>query len=112
MKILKNMDNQFLYIVTSYGCNSTPSDMWTPISNIFVNYEHAYAYFLKVAPDLDDEENKAEQYINIKYNAEDITKDYIVIENRVQIAGYGYEENRAKRPKGAVIARVVIRSVN
>ena len=33
----------------------------------------------------------------------------IVIENRVQIAGYGYEYNRAKRPYGAVIARMIIK---
>lgn len=104
------MDNQVVYIVTNYGCNSTPSDMWTPLSKIFVNYEDAYAYFLKTSPDLDDEENKAEQYINNKYNAEDMTKDYIVIENRVQIAGYGYEANRAKRPEGAMIARCIIKN--
>lgn len=103
------MDNQVVYIVTNYGCNSTPSDMWTPESKIFVKYEEAYSYFLKSSPDLDNEENKAEQFINNKYNAEDMTQDYIVIENRVQIAGYGYEENRAKRPEGAVIARTIIK---
>lgn len=104
------MNNQIVYIVTSYGCNSTPSDLWTPKSKIFLNYEDAYSYFLKAAPDLDNEENKAEQYINNKYDAEDMSKDYIVIENRVQIAGYGYEENRAKRPEGAVIAKVIIKN--
>ena len=30
------MDTQIVYIVTIYGCNSTPSDMWTPKSKIFV----------------------------------------------------------------------------
>ena len=104
------MDNQVAYIVTHYGCNSTPSDMWTPQSKIFVNYEEAYSYFLKVSPGLDNEWNKAEQFINNKYNAEDMNKDYIVIENRVQIAGYGYEENRAKRPEGAVISRCIIKN--
>ena len=104
------MDNQVVYIVTKYGCNSAPSDMWIPVSKIFVNYEDAYAYFLKVSPDLDNEENIAEQYINNKYNSEDMTEDYIIIENRVQIAGYGYEANRAKRPEGAVIARAIIKN--
>jgi len=103
------MDNLVVYIVTNYGCNSTPSDMWTPLSKLFTNYEDAYSYFLKASPDLDNEENKAVQFINNKYKAEDMTKDYIVIENRVQIAGYGYEENRAKRPEGALIARCIIK---
>jgi len=105
------MNNQILYMVTSYGCNSTPSDLWTPESKIFFNYEDAYSYFLKVAPDLDNEWNKAEQFVNNNYNSEDITKDYIIIENRVQIAGYHCgEDNCAKRPEGAVIARVVIKN--
>lgn len=104
------MDNQVVYIITSYGCNSTPSDMWVPESKLFVNYEDAYSYFLKAAPDLDNEWNKAVQLINHNYNSEDITKDYVVIENRVQIAGYHCgEPNCAKRPEGTVIAKVVIR---
>ena len=103
------MDTQIVYIVTIYGCNSTPSDMWTPESKIFVNYEDAYSYFLKVAPDLDDESNKAQQFINSK--DKDITKDYIVIENRVHIGGYDCgEDNCAKRPEGAVISRSIIQN--
>ena len=31
------MDNQVVFIVTSYGCNSTPSDMWIPESKLFEN---------------------------------------------------------------------------
>ena len=104
------MDNQVVYIVTIYGCNSTPSDMWIPKSNLFVNYEDAYSYFLKVAPPLDDECNKVKQFINSNYDAENITKDYIVIENRVQIAGYHCDQgNCAKRPSGAVISRSIIK---
>jgi hypothetical protein len=107
------MDNQVVYIVTIYGCNSTPSDMWIPESKLFVNYEDAYSYFLKVAPSLDDEMNIAEQFVNENYNAADITKDYIVIENRVQIAGYHCGDGHccAKRPEGAVIARSIIKNV-
>lgn len=103
------MDNQVIYIVTQYGCNSTPSDMWTPESKLFINYDEAYAYFLEVSPSLDDEYNTAEQFINSKYK-EEITKDYIVIENRVQITGYDCEERYryAKRPQGAVISMCTI----
>lgn len=102
------MNKQFVYIVTIYGCNSTPSDMWIPRSKLFMNYEEAYAYFLKVSPYLDDKNNIAEKFVNPVYNEEDITEDYIVIENRVQIAGYHYGDgNCAKRPVGAVIARSI-----
>jgi len=104
-------DNPFIYIVTLYGCNSSPSDMWTPESKIFVNYEEAYGYFLEVSPSLDDEDNMAERFINGCHKEEqDADKDYIVIENRKQIAGYHFEERGcAKRPAGAVIARSIIR---
>ena len=103
------MDNKIVYIVTMYGCNSTANDMWVPISKLFVNYEDAYSYFLKVAPRLDDECNKAEKSVNTNYNPEDITNDYIVIENIVQSAGYHCNDgNCAKRPYGAVISRSII----
>jgi hypothetical protein len=106
------MDNQIIYIVTIYGCDSSPSAMWIPQSKLFVKYEDAYSYFLKKAPSLDDEWNKAEKYINSSYNPEDITKDYVIIENRVQIAGYHYysEDIYAKRPFGAVISRNIIKN--
>lgn len=104
-----------MYIVTIYGCNSTPSDMWIPQSKLFVNYQEAYSYFLEVSPSLTDEYNIAKQYINSEYKedymglasqlSELLTEGYMVIENRVQIAGY---ENGfcAKRPCGAVIAKI------
>ena len=105
------MDNLVVYIVTTYGCNSSPSDLWTPENRVFVNYDDAYCYFLKVAPSLDDEYNRAEKYINSSYNHEDIKKDYILIENRVQIYGYhSGEGNCAKRPFGAVISRSIIKN--
>lgn len=104
------MDNQVAYVVTEYGCNSTASEMWHPLSKIFVKYEDAYSHFLKVSPPLNDEWNKAEQFINGNYNAEVITNDYTIIENRLQIAGYHYGDgNCAKRPEGAIIARVIIK---
>ncbi len=105
------MNNQVLYIVTVYGCNSSPNDMWTPKSKIFINYEDAYNYFLSQAPSLNDEYNKASKYRNSNYNIEDTTNNYIIIENIVQIAGYhNGDGNCAKRPYGAVIARSIIQN--
>lgn len=104
------MNNQVVFIVIHYGCNSTPSDMWIPNSKIFINYDEAYSYFLNISPSLIDEENKAESYVNEKYNNEDITKEYVIIESRFQIAGY-YDGNGncAKRPEGVVIAKSIIK---
>jgi hypothetical protein len=92
------MTTQFIFIVTEYGCNSTPSDMWTPISKLFTNYEEAYAYFLKIAPPT-DKGNIATQYINTSYNPNSTSVEYIVIRNICE------DPYHAKRPNGAVIAR-------
>ena len=102
--------SQIVFIVTCYGCNSTPSDLWVPRSKIFTKYDEAYAYFLKVSPPLDDEYNRAEQVVNDRYKEDDMTQDYVVIENRVELAGYhsGDSGYYAKRPNGAVIARCII----
>jgi hypothetical protein len=104
------MDKQVVFIVTRYGCNSTPSDLWIPRSKNFTKYDEAYAYFLKESPPLDDEDNIAEQVINDRYKEDDMTQDYVVIENRVELAGYhsGDSGNYAKRPQGTVIARSII----
>ena len=110
------MNNKAMFIVTCYGCNSTPSDLWPPTSKLFTNYDKAYSYFLKVSPSLTDENNKAEQDIYCEYDEEtdDMTDDYIMIENRVQIAGFhsGYEGmlTCAKRPEGAVIGRILLKN--
>jgi hypothetical protein len=32
------MDNQIVYIVTIYGCDSSSSDLWTSESKLFINY--------------------------------------------------------------------------
>ena len=64
-----------------------------------------------MSPPLDDEYNRAEQVIHDTYK-DDITRDYVVMEHRVELAGYhcGEEDsgNYAKRPRGAVIARSMI----
>lgn len=97
--------NSHIYIVTCYGCNSTPSDLWTPYSQIFNDYDTAYAYFLSVSPVLDDNDNVAEKWRNDKH--ETLDDHYVVIENRRQLAySDDYDLGCAKRPKGAVIARM------
>jgi hypothetical protein len=54
-----------------------------------------------------DEYNRAEQVIHDTY--EDETRDYVVIEHRVELAGYHCGDGHyAKRPRGAVIARSII----
>jgi len=108
------MDNQVVYVVTEYGCNSTPNDMLVPVSKLFVNYEDAYAYFLKMSPLLDDEDNEAKQIINSRYNNDVISNDSIMIEARVHVARAYCREGRypAKRPKGVVISRNVIQNNN
>lgn len=103
------MSEQVLYIVTTYGCNSSPSELWIPMSKLFTTYEDAYSYFLKVSPSLDNKYCKADQYINC--DTTNTSTDYVVIENRVQISGYHYGDmNCAKRPEGAVISRTMIKN--
>jgi hypothetical protein len=108
------MDNQVVYVVTEYGCNSTPNDMLVPVSKIFVNYEAAYAYFLKMSPLLDDNDNEATQIINSRYKNDVISNDSIIIEARVHVAGAHCREGcyPAKRPIGVVISRNVIQNNN
>jgi hypothetical protein len=108
------MDNQVVYVVTEYGCNSTPNDMLVPVSKIFVNYEAAYAYFLKMSPLLDDKDNEAKQFINSRYKNDVISNDSIMIEARVHVARAYCREGYypAKRPIGVVISRNVIKNNN
>jgi hypothetical protein len=106
-------NNNYIYVVTRYGCNSGAHDMWIPQSKLFAHYDAAYAYFLSVSPPLEDPENKATKTVFMdrqEYEAKrDAHVDYIIIENRVQEAGYldgdGY---CAKRPVGAAFAATKI----
>ena len=86
----------FLFVVTQYGCNSSPSDMWTPKSKIFTDYEEAYAHYKRVCPDVTAEEDT--KYVNEHYDPKSPSYDYIVIEYRCQSSDW-------KRPEGALIAR-------
>jgi hypothetical protein len=78
-----------------------------------MKYDEAYSYFLKMSPPLDDEYNRAECVVHNTYkdntHKDDRTKDYVVIEHRVELAGYHCGDgNYAKRPQGAVIARSIV----
>lgn len=102
-----------MYVVTEYGCNSTPNDLVTPSCTLFENYENAYNYFLQVSPDLNDRYNKAKQYRNKKFNQfEDFnTEEEILIEFRVHVPLSYIDDDDdeecgyAKRPCGASIAK-------
>ena len=97
-----------IFIVTEYGCNSSPSDMWTPSSKLFSNYTEAYEYFLIVSPPIDHEcqyYEEANKYVNSLYDPNSTNNGYIVIEDRCQSYGVDEDCNYAKRPYGAVIAR-------
>ena len=99
-------NSTYIYIVTCYGCNSTPSDLWTPYSKIFNDYVIAYAYFLSVSPALDDTDAVGEKWCNNKHD-EIKDQDYVVIENRRQLSDCNDDDRGcAKRPRGAVIAKI------
>ena len=85
----------FVYTVTEYGCNSSPSAMWPPSVRIFTTYSAAYDYYVSVAPSLDEVViDKAPDKIG-------------VLEYTCQVGEDG-ERCCAKRPRGAVIARCVV----
>jgi hypothetical protein len=115
--IEQNTDN-CIYVVTRYGCNSTPSDLWTPKSMIFNDFKEAHKYFLEIAPNINDTWNYAEQYIR-EFNISELKQKHFIIESRCQTAGYhsgrtveytddGKEIYFAKRPFGAVLARCLL----
>ena len=81
-----------LFIVTEYGCNSTPGDLWIPISKLFTSYAEAYAHFEAISTVTD-----CEVYVNKAYDPKSASNEYIFIENR--------RDPKTKRPWGVVIAR-------
>ena len=86
-----------VFIVTDYGCNSTPNDMWIPHSKLFMDYAEAYKYFVGLSPSIDDDDD-TEQYINGSYDPKSTDQEYVIIEDR-------HQSTRVKRPSGVVIAR-------
>jgi hypothetical protein len=102
------MSYEYIYVVTRYGSNSTPGDLWTPISKVFVSRDAAYKHFQKVSPPMgleDDDDFPVTRYAitSEEYDAKVAKKeDHIVIE--INFNG------GMKRPDGAVIVatRLVI----
>jgi hypothetical protein len=86
----------FVFIVTDYGCNSTPGDIYTPRSKLFLNYAEARSYYASIRPKIDPDDENASHYINPSYDPNSTNTAYIVIE---------YVTLRGKRSEGVVIAR-------
>jgi hypothetical protein len=95
--------NTFIYTVTEYGCNSSPSAMWPPSVRIFTTYSAAYDYYVSVAPSLDEKWEAAERVVRDNKAPDKIG----VLEYTCQVGEDG-ERCCAKRPRGAVIARCVV----
>lgn len=91
------MSTEYVYVVTNFGCNSGAHDMWIPETRVFTNKDDAYTYYNRIAPCLNDDDNRAE-HITLK-DGEAIR----------QLPGYlnGYG-NYAKRPEGVVIRYIKI----
>lgn len=88
-----------VFTVVCYGC--TPNDMWCPVVRVFSNYAAAYDSFLQIAPLLDSENRHTIQYRNPDYIPDVISNDYILIEDRHEVAGH-----LMKCPSGVAIARI------
>jgi hypothetical protein len=84
---------QHVFIVTEYGCNSTPGDMWIPHSELFTDYTEAYQYFSRLAPTSDD----VTRYVNESYDPNSTDGKYTII--------FDIHQGLTKRPYGVVIAR-------
>lgn len=84
---------QHVFIVTEYGCNSTPNDMWIPHSKLFSDYTEAYQYFSRLVPSSDD----VIRYVNESYDPNSTDEEYTII--------FDMHLSNVKRPYGVVIAR-------
>ena len=95
------MSSEYVYVVTEYGSNSTPGDLWTPISRVFTSRELAYKHFQKVSPPMDFDVEDDFRIIRYAITSEEFDakvakkEDHILIE--VNFNGL------MKRPDGAVI---------
>ena len=76
--IKDNTDTDCLYVVTEYGCNSSPNNLWTPRNTIFKVFNDAYEYFISVSPELNDAYITAEKYI-AEFNVSDLSKYQVVV---------------------------------
>jgi len=101
------------YIVTIFGCNSTPNDMWYPETYGFTEFTKAYEYYLKRMPNVNDLTNYAVRYIPT-FEVAKLHQPSMIIDTCKQEAGYpslnmkddGTIISFAKRPYGAVLSRV------
>jgi hypothetical protein len=100
------MDSQYLYVVTIYGLDGS-GQMYLPENRLFINYDDAYAFFLKEAPRLDNdiitEQCTADEFMPT-------IKGSTIIECREQSVGFHMSTtgHYAKRPKGVVITKCLI----
>jgi len=74
-----------VYVVTVFGCDSSPSSMWVPTTKIFTDKSKAYEYYHMVAPIYPDIDNMS---------------SHIEFEEGEAIIQHG---DYAKRPNGAKI---------
>ena len=76
----------FVYIVTHYGYNSTPGDIYTPTTSLFTSFPEAYDHFdfasQRISLGIRNKEDGATQFINPNFDPNSTTPDYIVIEDR------------------------------
>jgi hypothetical protein len=110
---IENNGDNCIYIVTYYGCDSTPISLVTPESKLFKIFRDAHEYFLQISPDVNDGDNYAGKYIS-KFDSSKINEKYSIIEVRVQTDCYhidydnDYDILYSKRPSGAVFARCIL----
>jgi hypothetical protein len=93
------MSAEYVYVVTEYGSNSTPGDLWTPISRVFTSRELAYKHFQKVSPpmDVEDDFRVIRHAITSEEFDAKVAKKDVHIQIEVNFNGL------MKRPDGAVI---------
>ena len=85
--VLKFLENGFIYVVTFYGCNSTPSQLWTPENWVYKSYPDALSKFNDLCP------TKGEMnYLD--------TYDQACVE----------DEDDVSSPEGVVIRRVLLKN--
>jgi hypothetical protein len=85
--LVKEFSKDAIYVVTYFGCNSTPNQMWSPETYAFKSYKDALARFMELCP-----EEGEMTYLN--------TYDQECIEN----------EKEFTRPEGVTIKRITLRN--
>jgi len=86
------MNRMEVYVVTLFGCNSTPNEMYAPTTVVFSDRQTAYQHYRRHAPSLNDVYNRAER------------TTFESGECIIQLCGYP-QMDRAKRPFGVSISK-------